>query len=271
MKTLISPERKWFDFGYRHVWRFRELLFTLAVRDIKLRYQQTFLGIVWVVMQPILTSVVFSLIFGRLAKLPSDNVPYEFFAFAGLLSWNLFKESAQRAANSVVVEKDLINKIYFPRMIIPFSASASALFDFFIVLVANILIFAIFGNFPTWRLITLPFILIISLFLALGIGLVLSALSAYYRDFIYVVPFILQIWLYISPVVYSTTLIPPKWMFLYDLNPMVGVIQGFRWMLLDGIEFPGSALIKSLIVGVFIFIIGTLLFRRIEDNFADVI
>jgi len=271
MKIVITPERKWIDFGFKQLWQYRELLFTLATRDIKLRYQQTFLGIVWVILQPVLTSVIFSLVFGRLAKLPSDNVPYELFAFAGLLPWNLFKDSIQRAANSVVAEKNLIDKVYFPRMIIPFSYSASALFDFFVVLFANIVIFIFFGYYPTWKIIFLPLLLVINLFLASGIGLIVSALSAYYRDFIYAVPFVMQTWLYISPIAYSSTLIPKNWMFVYDLNPLVGVLEGFRWMLLDGEVFPWTAVIKSFLIGIMIFIAGTLVFRRIEDNFADVI
>lgn len=271
MYRKYTPSHNWFEFGFREIWQYRELLLSFSIRDVKLRYRQTFLGILWVILQPILTSVIFSVIFGVLAKLPSDQAPYELFSLAGLLPWNLFSQTIQRAGRSVVKEREVFTKVYFPVSIIPFSSAGSAIVDFFISLVTIMIIFFAYGYYPTWKITALPFLVTITLLLSLGVGFIVSALNVYYRDFVYALPFLLQVWLYASPIVYSTSLIPENWQFIYDLNPMVGIITGFRWMLLDGDVFPWSSLLISTGLGMFVFLLGVFLFKRLSEKLVDVV
>lgn len=261
----------WAMLNFRELWAYRDLFGILAGRDIRLRYKQTALGVIWVVLQPILASGIFAIIFGLLGNLPSGNVPYFVFTFAGLLPWNLFSQSLSRAGGSLVNSREMISKVYFPRMILPISSSLAVLVDFFVSL-AMMLIMLLLYQLPfTTRLLWLPILILVNLFFAIGISFWISAFSVYYRDFVYALPFLIQVWMYASPVAYSSTLVPERWLWLYSLNPMVGVIEGFRWALLDQGEFPAISLLIGFIVGFITLLLGAFIFRRIERSFADVI
>jgi lipopolysaccharide transport system permease protein len=257
--------------NWRELWIYRELLFFLTWRDIKIRYKQAALGVGWAVLQPLLTMVIFSIVFGRLANLPSEGIPYPVFSFAALLPWQLFSSALTRAGTSLVSNTNLITKVYFPRIIIPLSAVAAGFVDFlisFVILIGMILVYRIQ---ITWALLTLPLMIILALLCALSVGLWLSALNVQYRDFQYVIPFLVQAWMYASPVAYSIELIPAGiWRTLYGLNPLVGVIQGFRWALFGGTP-PDMTMLISVGVVIFLLITGLIFFRKMEDGFADVI
>jgi lipopolysaccharide transport system permease protein len=267
-KIVIEPQTaaaQWLE-----LWRFRDLFRTLAERDIRLRYRQTALGIVWVILQPLVASLIFAVIFGQFAKLPSDGVPYVLFVFSALLPWNLFSGGVQRAGNSLVANAGLVTKIYFPRSIIPIASVSAALLDFVIAgsVMAGLLIF--FGIHVTWAVLSMPVLVALAVALTIGVSLFISALNVYYRDFSYALPFILQIWMYATPVVYASSLVPEGWKIIYGLNPMVGVIDGFRWALLGGM-FPATTLVESIVVTSILFVVGTAVFSRVERSFADVI
>lgn len=243
----------------------------LTMRDVKLRYKQTALGIVWVLLQPLIASLIFAVIFGRFANLPSNGVPYLLFVFAGLLPWNLFAGALQRAGNSLVGDSKLISKVYFPRMVIPIASSAAVLVDFAVALVVMFGLL-LFQSWPlTWNILALPVLLLILLLLCVGVSLFISALNVYYRDFMYALPFVIQVWMYASPVVYSVDLIPDVIKPFYAINPLVGIIDGFRWALLGTGEFPAISVAISLVIGIIVFIAGGLVFQRVEQNFADVV
>ena len=267
----VQPTSGWAMLNLRELWAYRDLFGILAGRDIRLRYKQTALGVTWVILQPILASGIFAVIFGLLADLPSGEVPYFVFAFAGLLPWNLFAQSLSRAGGSLVSSRDMISKVYFPRMILPISSSLAVLVDFFVAL-AMMVIMLLFYQIPlTTRLLWLPVLILIDLIFAIGTSFWISAFSVYYRDFVYALPFLIQAWMYASPVAYSSSLIPDQWLWLYSLNPMVGVVEGFRWALLGQGELPAISLLIGFIVGLFALLMGALIFRRIERSFADVI
>lgn len=267
----IDSKRGWFDFNFRELWDYRDLLFFLTWRDIKVRYRQTALGAAWAVLQPLLTMVVFSVIFGQLAKLPSEGFPYPIFTFTALLPWQLFSFSLTQSSNSLVGSQNLVSKVYFPRLVVPIAATLPGLVDFaiaFIVLVGMML----FYHIPlTTRILALPLFLLLALASALAVGLWLSALNVEYRDVRYVVPFLTQFWMYATPIAYSATIIPEKWRLLYGLNPMTGVVEGFRWALLGttgelgGLVWVSSAMVLLMLAS------GLIYFRRMEDTFADVI
>ena len=267
----VQRTNGWAMLNLRELWAYRDLFGILAGRDIRLRYKQTALGVIWVVLQPILASGIFAIIFGLLADLPSGNVPYFVFAFAGLLPWNLFSQSLSRAGGSLVSSREMISKVYFPRMILPISSSLAVLVDFFVSLAMMLIMLLLYQLPLTTRLLWLPILILINLFFAIGISFWISAFSVYYRDFVYALPFLIQAWMYASPVAYSSTLVPEKWLWLYSLNPMVGVIEGFRWALLDQGEFPAVSLLIGFIVGFITLLLGAFIFRRIERSFADVI
>ena len=267
----IRPATSWAALDLSDLWRFRDLLFILMMRDVKLRYKQTALGVVWVIIQPLIAALIFALIFGRFAGMPSGDVPYLLFVFAGLLPWNLFSGAIQRAGNSLVGDAKLISKVYFPRMVIPIAGTMSVLVDFAVAFVVMIGLI-IFQGWPlTVNILLLPFFIIITLLIAVGVSLFISALNVYYRDFMYALPFVIQVWLYASPVVYSTDLIPIGLRPFFAFNPVVGVIDGFRWSLLGTGEFPVVTLTISIVIGMVLFISGALVFQRVEQNFADVI
>lgn len=253
------------------LWTYRDLLYILAMRDVKLRYKQTALGIIWVILQPLVAALIFAVIFGRFANLPSSGVPYLPFVFAGMLPWNLFSGALQRAGNSLISDSRLISKVYFPRMTIPVASSAAVLIDFAVGLVVMLALIALYGIPLTANLLLLPVLLLLTLLISVGVSLFFSALNVYYRDFMYALPFLVQVWMYATPVVYSIDLIPPVVRNFYALNPMVGVIDGFRWALLGLGDFPLASVLLSLVIGVIVFVSGALVFQRVERNFADVI
>lgn len=257
---------------WRDLWRYRELFYFLAWRDILVRYKQTAIGVVWALLRPFLTMVVFTVVFGRIAKMPANGIPYPILVFAAMLPWQFFSTSLSEASNSLVGNANLISKVYFPRLIIPAGAVITSMVDFFIsfVLLAVLMLWYRFA--PDWRLLTLPGFTILAFLAALGPGLYLTALNVKYRDFRYVIPFIVQFGLFISPVGFSSDVIPEKWRLLYSLNPMVGVIDGFRWSICRGaaeLYVPGFLL--SLAVTAFFLWLGIWYFRRTEKTFADVI
>jgi lipopolysaccharide transport system permease protein len=261
----------WAALNVRELWAYRDLFGILAQRDVRLRYKQTFLGVAWVILQPILTSGIFAVIFGMLANLPSDGSPYFLFAFAGSLPWNLFAQSLSRAGGSLVSSREMISKVYFPRMILPMASSVAVLLDFFVGLGIMAILLIIYQQPFTLRLFLLPVLILINLLIAIGVSLWIASFSVYYRDFVYALPFLVQAWFYASPIAYSTSLIPENFLWLYSLNPMVGVINGFRWALLGQGEFPGVSLVIGLIVGMIAFVFGSFVFRRVERSFVDVI
>ncbi len=269
--TVIQPSKGWAIINLREMWGYRDLLWILAQRDVKLRYKQTALGITWVVLQPLVAAVIFAVIFGRLAKLPSDGQPYILFVFAGLLPWNYLAGALQRAGGSLVGNANLITKVYFPRLIIPISSTLAVLIDFAVSLVVMLVLMVVYQAPPTWNLLALPFFLSLATLTAVGISLWISALNVRYRDFMYALPFLIQVWLYASPVTYATSLIPARWQWLYSLNPAVGFIEGFRWSLLGTSALTPPMVVISTVIALTAFISGAFFFRRVERSFADVV
>lgn len=257
---------------WKDLWRYRELFYFLAWRDILVRYKQTSIGIAWALIRPFLTMVVFSIVFGKLAKLPSEGVPYPILVFAGMLPWQFFANSLSECSNSLISNANLISKVYFPRLVVPTSAVVVSFVDFMISGMILLGLMAWYNFVPTWRIITLPLFILIAFVASMGAGLWFASLNVKYRDFRYIVPFIVQFGLYISPVGFSSTIVPEKWRFIYSLNPMVGVIDGFRWAIL-GKDFllyiPGFIL--SLILVFLLLFSGIWFFRKMEKTFADVI
>lgn len=271
---LIRPTRGLASLGLRAVWEYRELLFFLVWRDVKVRYKQTALGVLWVILQPLVSMAIFTVLFGVLLKVPSGDAPYPVFAFAGLLPWNYFSQSLSRASTSLVNSSHLITKIYFPRLVIPLSGVFSSLVDFAISFAVLLILMLLSGVTPTARMLLLPVLLLLALVTALGFGLWLSALNVKYRDVGYLLPFLIQIWMYLTPVVYGSSLIPERYRFLLSLNPMTGVVEGFRWALLGGeLESYLSAPLLALSVGIALAVLvsGAIFFRTTERSFADVV
>ena len=271
-KKLIIEAGRTEKHYWMDLWRYRELFYFLAWRDILVRYKQTVIGIAWSLIRPLLTMVVFSVIFGRLAKLPSDGVPYPIMVFAAMLPWQFFSNSLSEASGSLVGNANLISKVYFPRLIIPASSVITSFVDFLISAFILVGLMFWYHFVPDWKIIALPLFIAIAFAASMGCGLWLTALNVKYRDFRYIVPFIVQFGLYISPVGFSSNVIPQKWRFLYSLNPMVGVIDGFRWAILRGqstIYVPGFIL--SLGVVSISLAFGVWYFRKTEKRFADII
>ena len=269
--TVITPARAWVHLNLADVWAYRELTYFLTWRDIKVRYKQTALGAAWAVIQPFMTMVVFSLFFGRLAQIPSDGVPYPIFSFAALVPWTFFANGVALSSQSMVGNSSLITKVYFPRLIVPAAAVVSGLVDFGIAFVVLLIMMAFYGIIPTWHVVVLPGLLLLALVSALGVGLWLSAMNVKYRDVRYVVPFLIQLWLFATPIAYPSNLLEEPWQTLYGLNPMVGVVEGFRWALLDVDTAPGVVLIFSTIAALVLLVTGAYYFRRMEKTFADVV
>ncbi|MBD2452908.1 ABC transporter permease [Nostoc sp. FACHB-87] len=257
---------------WKDIWRYRELFYFLAWRDILVRYKQTAIGIAWALIRPFLTMVVFSVVFGQLAKLPSQGAPYPILVFSAMLPWQFFANSLSECSNSLIGNANLISKVYFPRLIVPTSAVVVSFVDFMVSGIILLGLMAWYNFVPTWRIVTLPFFIAIAFAASMGAGLWLASLNVKYRDFRYIVPFIVQFGLYISPVGFSSTIVPPQWRFIYSLNPIVGVIDGFRWAILGGesnLYLPGFLLSLGLVF--LLFISGIWYFRRMERTFADVI
>lgn len=257
---------------WKDLWRYRELFMFLAWRDILVRYKQTVIGVAWSVIRPLMTMIVFTIIFGKLAKFPSEGVPYPILVFAAMLPWQMFANGVTESSNSLVSNAAMLSKVYFPRLIVPTSAVIVSLVDFLISFALLGILMAWYQFLPDWQIVTLPLFLLFALLAGLGFGIWLAALNVKYRDFRYIVPFVVQFGLYISPVGFSSTVIPERWRLLYSLNPMVGVIDGFRWAILGGdskLYLPGFIL--SLAITFVVFYLGLAYFRKTERTFADVI
>ena len=269
--TIVIPPKGWSALNLGELWHYRELLYFLIWRDVKVRYKQTAIGAAWAILQPFLTMVIFSVIFGELVRVPSDGVPYPVFSFAALLPWTFFATALNRSSASLIYDANLISKVYFPRLIVPVAAVLAPLVDFAIAFTILLGMMLFYGIVPGTVALTLPLFLGLALLTALGLGFWLSALNVKYRDIGYVIPFLIQAWLFVTPVVYPSTIIPERWRLLYGLNPMAGVVEGFRWALLDTESTPGVLIIVSTIVVVVLFVAGLFYFRRMENEFADVV
>jgi lipopolysaccharide transport system permease protein len=268
---LIKPPAGWASLGLKELWEYRELLYFLTWRDIKVRYKQTALGASWAIIQPFFMMVVFSLSFGRLAHVPSDGVPYPIFVYCALLPWQLFSHALTESSQSLVANERLIRKVYFPRLCVPISAVLGGLVDFAIAFVILLLMMLYYGIRPNWAIVLLPLFIVLAIATSLGVGLWLSALNVRYRDVRYTITFLVQFWLFASPVAYPSSLVPGRWRVLYGLNPMAGVVEGFRWALLGKSQGPGALLAVSIVIVLLIFISGLYYFRWMEAEFADVV
>jgi lipopolysaccharide transport system permease protein len=269
--TLIRPSTGWVPLRLRELWEYRELLYFLTWRDIKVRYKQTALGAAWAVIQPFFTMVVFSIFFGRLARVPSDGAPYPVFAYAALVPWTYFATALTQSANSLVDHARLITKVYFPRLLVPAAAVLAGLVDFAIAFVVLLGMLLYYGVPITGRILTIPLFLLLASVTALGGGLWLSALNVRYRDVRYAIPFLIQFWLFASPVAYPASLVPAKWRPLFGLNPMTGVVEGFRWALLGRADAPDRLVAVSALTVITVLLGGLFYFRRVEKGFADVV
>jgi len=267
----IDPDRRWLDLDLTALWTARELLYFFVWRDLKIRYKQTAIGATWAVIQPFMTMVVFSLFFGVLAKMPSHGLPYPVFYYSALLPWMYFAGALQSATNAVVEQQHVITKVYFPRLVLPLSAVVSGLVDFSIGFAVLIGIMAYYRTAPGPAVLLVPCFLLMAVLTALGLGLWLSTLNAIYRDVRYAVPFLVQFWLFASPVAYPSSLIPERWRWLYGLNPMTGVIEGFRWALTGHGQPPGGLLAVSAIMVLLLMAGGVVYFQKMESNIADVV
>jgi lipopolysaccharide transport system permease protein len=257
---------------WKDLWRYRELFYFLAWRDILVRYKQTAIGMAWALFRPLLTTIAFVIVFGKLAKLPSDGVPYPILVFAALLPWQFFANAFAEAGNSLISNANMISKVYFPRLVVPASSVIVGLVDFLISAVMLVGLMLWYGVVPDWRIATVPLFLFVAVLASMGAGLWIAALNVQYRDFRYIIPFVVQFGLYVSPVGFSSTIVPERWRLLYSLNPMVGVIDGFRWAILGGenrLYWPGIALSLGLALGIVV--TGILYFRKMEKRFADMI
>jgi lipopolysaccharide transport system permease protein len=274
---VLRPSRGWTALNLRDLWLYRELVYFMTWRDLKVRYKQTLLGVSWAVLNPFLQMVIFSIIFGQLAKVSSDGLPYPLFSFTALLPWTLFANALNNASRSLVSHQNMVTKIYFPRLVLPLASVVAGVVDFllaFLVLIGMMIYYNVTGVTHltlNWAMLTLPLFLLLALVTALGAALWLSALYVKYRDVNYIIPFLAEVWKYLSPVVYSTTLIPEKWQIIYALNPMVGVVNGFRWALLGTPTPPDIRLVASVAVALFLLISGLFYFRNMEKTFADTI
>jgi lipopolysaccharide transport system permease protein len=268
---LIRPPSGWVSLGLKELWEYRELLYFLTWRDIKVRYKQTALGAAWAVIQPVFMMVVFSLFFGKLGHIPSDGIPYPIFVFCALIPWQLFAFALSESSNSLVGNQSLITKVYFPRLVVPMSAILGGLVDFAIAFVILLSMMAWFRIVPAITILFLPLFVLLVIVTALGVGLWLSALNVKYRDVRYTIGFLTQLWLFATPVAYPSSIIPERWRALYGLNPMAGVVEGFRWALLGKANPPGPLLIISVCVVVLICVSGLYYFRRMEETFADLV
>lgn len=269
--TIIEPKRGWIPLDFREFWAYRELLYFLVKRDIKVRYKQTVLGGLWAIIQPFFTMVVFTLFFGRLAKMPSDGIPYPIFVYAGLLPWTYFANALSASGNSLVGNAHLISKVYFPRLIIPSSSALAGLLDFFIAMMVLAAMMVYYQFWPTLGILLFPFLVGLTFLCAVGVGLWLSALNVEYRDIRYVIPFLIQIWMFVSPVIYPVSMVGEKYRWLLALNPMGGVINAYRASLLSHQPIDWHLLAISTCIIFFFFISGLLYFRRMERSFADVV
>lgn len=268
---VIRPTRGWRALNLGDLWHYRELIFFLTWRDIKVRYKQTVLGIAWAVIQPVFTMLVFSVFFGRLAGMPSEGLPYPIFAYCALLPWQLFAYALTESSNSLVANQNLITKVYFPRLIIPMSAVLAGLVDFMIAFAVLVGMMAYYRIVPTQAALFLPLLVLFTVSLAMGVGLWLSSLNVRYRDVRYAIPFLTQVWLFSTPIAYPSAIIPEQWRALYGINPMSGIVEAFRWALLGTGKVPVALLAVSILMTVAILMSGLYYFRRMECTFADTV
>jgi lipopolysaccharide transport system permease protein len=269
--TYIRPSPGWVALNLADLWEYRELLYFLTWRDIKVRYKQTLLGAAWAILQPFLTMVVFSLFFGRLAGLPSDGIPYPIFAYTALVPWSFFAAGLNNSANSLVGNANLLKKVYFPRLAIPLSTVLAGVIDFVLAFGLLLGMMLFYGIVPTGNVLWLPLLVLLALVTSLGVGLWLSALNVQFRDVRYTLPFLTQFWLFATPIAYPSSLLTEPWRTLYGLNPMVGVVEGFRWALLGTQSAPGPMILVSALVALGLLVSGAYYFRRMEKSFADVV
>ena len=267
----IQPSRGWISLKFKELWEYHELLYFLTWRDIKVRYKQTVLGGAWAIIQPFFTMVIYSLFFGKLAKIPSDGIPYPIFSFAALVPWTFFANGLSQSSNSLVGSANLIKKVYFPRLIVPISSVISGGIDFLIAFGVLLVMMFYYGILPTSNIIYLPSLILLAFVTSLGVGLWLSAMNVQFRDVRYAVPFLVQAWMFASPIAYPSSLLSEPWPTVYALNPMVGVVEGFRWALLGTNTAPGPIIVVSSLAAIVILISGAYYFRRMEKTFADVV
>ena len=269
--TIVRPSRGWISLDLRNLWEYRELLYFLTWRDIKVRYKQTVLGAAWAIIQPVFTMVVFSLFFGNLAKMPSDGIPYPIFSYAALVPWTFFANGLSNSSTSLVGSANLIRKVYFPRLVVPISAVISGGVDFALAFAVLLGLMLYYGIIPTAAVVWLPLLLVLALVTALGVGLWLTAMNVQFRDVRYAVPFLIQAWMFATPIAYPSSLLDEPWRTLYGINPMAGVVEGFRWALLGTGIPPGPIVLVSTLVAVGLLVSGAFYFRRMEKTFADVV
>jgi lipopolysaccharide transport system permease protein len=267
----IEPSKGWVSLKLNELWEYRELLYFLVWRDVKVRYKQTALGAAWAIIQPFCTMVVFSLFFGKLAKMPSDGVPYPIFTFAALVPWTFFANGLSQASNSLVGSANLITKVYFPRLAIPIAAVLAGIIDFVLAFIILIGMMLYYGIVPTINIFWMPLLLALVFVTSLGVSLWFSALNVQFRDVRYIIPFLVQFWLFATPIAYPGSLLSEPWRTLYGLNPMVGAVEGFRWALLGAKTAPGPMVIVSSMVAFLVLVTGALYFRRMEKTFADIV
>ena len=270
-RTRREAAKGWAWPKLRELWEFRELLYFFAWRDIKVRYKQTVMGVLWAVIQPFLTMVIFSLFFGRLANIPSDGLPYPVFSYTALVPWTFFANALAQASNSLVVNANMIKKIYFPRLALPIATVFAGVIDFVLSFVVLLGIMLYYGLVPTVNIIWLPFFALLALVTSIGVSLWLAAMNVQFRDVRYTIPFLTQAWLFVTPIAYPSSMLPEPWRTVYGLNPMAGVVEGFRWALLGTDTAPGKIIIVSTLVAIILFISGAFYFRRMEQSFADVL
>jgi lipopolysaccharide transport system permease protein len=270
-RTRREASKGWSWPKFRELWEYRELLFFLVWRDIKVRYKQTILGALWAIIQPFFTMVVFSLFFGRLAKVPSDGLPYPLFSYAALVPWTFFATALTQASNSLVLSAHMVKKIYFPRLTLPVATVFAGVVDFCLAFIVLLGMMFYYGLMPTVNVLWLPLFLLLALVTSLGVSLWLSAMNVQFRDVHYTIPFLTQAWLFLTPIAYPSSLLSEPWRTLYGLNPMAGVVEGFRWALLGTDTAPGAMTIVSALVALILFVSGAFYFRRMEQGFADVL
>lgn len=270
-EILIAPSKGWASLGLGELWEYRELVYFLVWRDIKVRYKQTVLGATWAVIQPFMAMVVFSIFFGDFAQVPSDGLPYPIWNYAAMVPWQFFANSLANSSNSLVSGSNMIKKIYFPRLALPLATVFAGVVDFVLAFSVLLLMILFYGILPTAKVLWLPFFLLVAFITSLGVGLWFSAMNVQFRDVRYTVPFITQLWLFATPIVYPSSIIPEQWRLLYSINPMVGVVEGFRWAMLGTDTAPGPIIIVSSLTAVGLLVSGVYYFRRMEKTFADVV
>jgi len=269
--VVIAPTKGWQPLRLRLLWSFRELGYFFVWRELKLRYKQTWFGASWAVLQPALLTIIFTLVFGRLAKLPSDGIPYALFSFAGMVAWTYFASATNQAVRSLTSGSSLVSRIYFPRLLLPLGAALSFVLDLLVGLAVSVVLMAVYDHWPGAAIVTLPFFFVLLLLASLGLSFLFAALNAQYRDVQYVVPLVMQVWLFATPVAYAISLIPEQYRLLYSVNPMVSVVDGFRWALLDTTAPTAGQVAVSSASALLLFVIGAFVFRRMERTFADVL